>query len=232
MVARPFKLVNSDGETDHGLKSASEVINLSDHNLSEHDYSLLNKGLQFIPTPKSIPQSQILRAATEFGKRIKIIKYFGSKKQRAKIPFTAKSDWSPPDSAIPDEIHQNLISMENEIKDIPVKTHKPNFTEKEMQALQNLKNNKNLVIKKADKGSATVIMNKNDYIFEANRQLSNTAHYLELSESRQSQTSEKIKEILLKRLQELKVKHGFIGFKMYSSLISDVLNIFINFCLT
>ena len=38
-----------------------------------------------------------------------------------------------------------------------------NFSEAELNALENLAKNKNLVIQKADKGNTVVIINKNDY---------------------------------------------------------------------
>ena len=151
----------------------------------------------------SISKSPILRAASEFGRRIKCIKYFSSKKRKEAIPFTSKSNWVPPDSAIPVEIHTHLASMEKEIEELTIKKHQSNISKGEIRTLKNLKNNDTIVIKKADKGSATVIMNKKDYIFEANRQLSNEAHYVELSKSRQSQTTEKIHDILLDMKENL-----------------------------
>ena len=42
-------------------------------------------------------------------------------------------------------------------------------------AIQSLKRNKNIVIKPADKGGATVILNKSDYIKEGKNQLN---HFL------------------------------------------------------
>ncbi len=36
------------------------------------------------------------------------------------------------------------------------------------------------MIKKADKGGATVVMNKEDYIVEANRRLNKKDHYIEI----------------------------------------------------
>ena len=46
-----------------------------------------------------------------------------------------------------------------------------NLTLEERQALKQLQYNKSIVIKKTDKGGAIVIMNKSDYIAEANHQL-------------------------------------------------------------
>ena len=45
-----------------------------------------------------------------------------------------------------------------------------NLTREERTALYNLKNNKNIVIKSADKGSAVVVWDRDDYIKEAEKQ--------------------------------------------------------------
>ena len=62
--------------------------------------------------------------------------------------------------------------------------------------MQQLKNNKNLIIKKADKGSATVIMDKASYLSEGHRQLGNPLHYKDISEPIYPHTALKITEIL------------------------------------
>ena len=52
---------------------------------------------------------------------------------------------------------------------------------KECRAIQSLKTNPSIVIKPADKGGATVLMNKAYYIAEANRQLSYDAFYTRMN---------------------------------------------------
>ena len=46
-----------------------------------------------------------------------------------------------------------------------------NFTREERSALYNLKNDKNIVIKSADKGSAVVVWDRGNYIKEAEEQI-------------------------------------------------------------
>ena len=46
-----------------------------------------------------------------------------------------------------------------------------------MASLKYLQNNKNLIIKPADKGGAIVIWPRDDYLREASKQLENNAHY-------------------------------------------------------
>ncbi|XP_068759726.1 uncharacterized protein [Montipora capricornis] len=52
-----------------------------------------------------------------------------------------------------------------------------NLNRRERAALKRLSNNRDIVIKLADKGGATVILNTNDYISEAIRQLNNEEYY-------------------------------------------------------
>ena len=54
------------------------------------------------------------------------------------------------------------------------------FTTKERQALYYLKNDKNIVIKRADKGSAVVVWDREDYIKEAEKQLGDSDVYEEV----------------------------------------------------
>ena len=53
-----------------------------------------------------------------------------------------------------------------------IKLRKKNLTNREYQALRDLYNNPDITIKPADKGGSIVIINIEDYLAEANRQLS------------------------------------------------------------
>lgn len=63
-------------------------------------------------------------------------------------------------------------------KHLPKKLH--NLPNEEHEALYKLRKNRELIFKEADKGGATVVMNKTDYMDEAFRQLNDTAHYIKL----------------------------------------------------
>ena len=71
--------------------------------------------------------------------------------------------------------------MANELDLSLLKVHSPpiqNLTKQERIALTELKNNTEIVIKPADKGSAVVVMDRNDYIQEGLRQLSDENFYI------------------------------------------------------
>ena len=59
---------------------------------------------------------------------------------------------------------------------------KDNLTKADRLALKELNNTSVLVIKKADKGSSIVVMDREDYIFEEERQLVVSKHYKKIDE--------------------------------------------------
>ena len=63
--------------------------------------------------------------------------------------------------------------------EIPTYKYK-NLTSKERQALYKLKNDTNIVLKGADKGSAVVVWDREHYIKEAQNQLGDTDVYEEV----------------------------------------------------
>ena len=67
--------------------------------------------------------------------------------------------------------------------------------------MRNLKRNTEVVIREADKGSAVVVMSRERYIAEANRQLSDTDVYKQVSSTVFFDVIEEVKDIL-SRLQK------------------------------
>ncbi|CAH8868385.1 unnamed protein product [Trichobilharzia szidati] len=60
------------------------------------------------------------------------------------------------------------------------KCGKPNLTKQEIEALKHLKNNKDIVITKSDKGNATVVLDKSDYLDKVNTHIQ-TGPYEEIN---------------------------------------------------
>ena len=75
-----------------------------------------------------------------------------------------KSDFIPPKGR-----NNNLDKFVNAVKSFPVEQHskRPNFKKNlnktEWDAITNIKNDENIIIKEADKGSAVVIMDREYY---------------------------------------------------------------------
>ena len=109
--------------------------------------------------------------------------------------FKDKSHWKPPN------IHQSLDVFSRAfkmglLKAKPKTLRKPNLTTQQRDGLRDLSENPNLVIKKAHKGSAIVVMNTSDYLREGYRQLSDNDFYCKLDHDPTPSIKEKIDSIL------------------------------------
>ena len=69
----------------------------------------------------------------------------------------------------------NEIGLNNRPE--PIHPKLTNISREERRAIKNLSNNKTIVIKPADKGSAVVVMDRIDYINEGYKQLSDEKFY-------------------------------------------------------
>ena len=76
-----------------------------------------------------------------------------------------------------------------------------NLTRSERAANKQLFDNKEIIIKRADKGSAVVIQNTTDYIKEAEKQLSDTKFYLAQNQDLTETHSQQVNQILTEMLQ-------------------------------
>ena len=193
-----FKLIKPEGTSDQVNKPNSNIFNLSNYILSSAESSLLERGLKFVPTPKTISTTPLLNAASEFGRRVKLKYFFRFKSPLSdiRIPFQGKSTWEPPEGRIDKDILTCISNFTENIQNLKPKKEKLNISEQEYLAIKSLKNNNEIVIKKADKGSATVIMNKTDYLAEGYRQLSNLNYYKKLDSPIYPETAVNIDEIL------------------------------------
>lgn len=87
-----------------------------------------------------------------------------------------------------EEVHQELHQQHSQPKP------KSNPTQNEKQALCNLQQRNDIIIKPADKGSAVVILYRTDYIAEAERQLNNTMHYEKLDRDSLANITKEVKD--------------------------------------
>ena len=152
------------------------ITNLSSYTLTEAEHNLLIKGLSYIPTDNTDTNDLHIQRQ-EFIKRIHTDYYFKDK-PRTPPQFHTKSQWTPP---IPThkQLHQfsqNLKSITNTFKqdNHPTTT---NANNPEQQAIQSLIDNKNITIKRADKGGSIVIMDTQDYINTALKHLQDPQTY-------------------------------------------------------
>ena len=110
-------------------------------------------------------------------------------------PFHIKSNWEPP--------VQQSVALETFLEKVRVQLAeieliKPrnNLLFKERKALRELRSNSEIIIKKTDKGTATVIMNKTDKIQEGQVQLDDRKNYMPLETPMVQETKQRVEEII------------------------------------
>ena len=128
--------------------------------------------------------------------------------------FKNPSKWNPPGPPI---LEYMCFQNENSLQNQPPSTHKrANLHKTEFDALRSLRSNTEIVIKKADKGSAVVIQNRTDYISEGLRQLNDKQFYKQVD----SDLTSYHRDIVSRRVNDM-LKSGEITQKCAEYLVID-----------
>ena len=165
----------------------SSVINISNCSLSTDETSILSRGLTFCPTPRHIKWPEVSADIYDFSRRMRLTEYFFDDNSRTsnstepESPFHNSSTWNPPNDR-ERALNTFLDAVKLDITTSKPKTIRDNLTATERQAIRQLRQRQDIIIKPADKGSGTVVMDKTWYIDECNRQLSDTKFYRRLNE--------------------------------------------------
>ena len=191
---------------------------MSSVKLSHADESLLEKGLSFIPTPKLLPVANILENKNKLIRSIRIkcafkdnSRVFDSKKKT----FVEKSTWIPNNAILfrngtlasalqtiekietfTTEIIRGNKLCEKTGKQYIVSEERYNLSPQEFSAINKIKNNKDIVIKPADKGGSIVIMDRDNYLTEAYKQLDDQNYYKKLDNPIFQNNKDNIKKVL------------------------------------
>ena len=93
------------------------------------------------------------------------LKYIFNSQNKEPHPFHVKSNWEPPiQPSVALETY--LEEVKTQLAEVKIITLKNNLPFKERQAIKELKQNTNINVKKANKGTTTVIMKTEDKIRE------------------------------------------------------------------
>ena len=165
-----------------GYFCSDTVFNLSHKVLTETEIKILEKGLDDAPIQKKINEPKLRKDFSEFCWSMRNKWYFWNEPtlQFSEVPYCkTKSSWRPPNGHPTLEIF--LSKVEKDLFDIckKQKTYS-NFNNEEWKAVRSLADDRNLVIKKANKGSCVVAWDRNDYLMEAEKQLSDKNVYKEV----------------------------------------------------
>ncbi|CAG2219684.1 unnamed protein product [Mytilus edulis] len=202
------------------------VINLSDLTLSAAAKSALQKGLSFVPTQLDHDMLQIYSDFKTFYRRVRLKHHFFDDSIDDNVQttpplnfqdnlarkFRQKSNWIPSkgkDAFVDAFIEATTLGL---LTSKPRKWVKQNLTKTERRAIEDLSKNKNIVIKKADKGSAIVILNAVNYNQMALTQLMDERFYVETSTNLTTFHTLKINRTLLSLLSKNEINQDIYNF--------------------
>ena len=157
------------------------IKNLSNKQLTEDQINLLGKELKFIPTPVTKHDQirrQLLRDFEQFARRMRP-QYMYHGEENEPHPFYMKSNWNPP--------VQKSVALESYLEEVKLSLAEINLTKPknnlpagERVALDTLRSDKQINLKKGDRGTCTVVMSREDKINEGQIQLNVIEHYRSL----------------------------------------------------
>ena len=166
------------------------VVNLSDHRCTLLELSVLGKRLKFHPTPPKYCQGKLKESIDKFFQSAFLKAYFepnGPEEPESILEssFLSEDDAEPEifvrkDLKLPSTFNPQMPSnleylynvlIDRILSDCSELNRRRKLAIKQFKALTDLKENKSILINKADKGSNVVIQNVDDYIKEGLRQM-------------------------------------------------------------
>ena len=150
---------------------------------------MLKKNLNFCPTPGHYNKSILKKDLESFNRKIKLKTFFYNKnvqKQETELAnkepvIKSKTNWEPKKNhhtveTFIEAVNKDIVKRFSDTKKLP----KNNLTDTDKNAIEYFSKRKDLVITKADKGGANVILDVKDYIAKANEQLQDNSFYQKL----------------------------------------------------
>ena len=122
-------------------------------------------------------------------------------KENIQHPFYVKSTWEPPVQQSV-ALETFLEEVKFELANSPRKRPNDNLSPVERRALHNLLGDKTIIVKKADKGTTTVIMSREQKIKEGQILLNDLDNYRPLEKQMADETAEKVKQLTTSMLTE------------------------------
>ena len=140
----------------------------------------MSKGLKFAPAANKTDKAKLKTELEEYGRKLRLTWHF--RKDEKPFPyekFRPKSTFNPRNKDTVIETY--LSSLEERLLDIDISSKRfNNLTKEERNALYNLRDDPTIIIKGADKGSAVVVWDREDYLKEASKELEDKDVYEEV----------------------------------------------------
>ncbi|CAJ0947639.1 unnamed protein product [Ranitomeya imitator] len=206
------------------------VVNISSKNLNTHQLAVLQKGLSFCPMYK-FNCFELSMDLQRFYCNLRLRVHFSEQPpalgpsrrdttllELQELGLRTPSSYMPPRASPPVETFVSLVERDIHILTREMdrgKFHfRTNLSHSERLSLEQLSSDKSLIIKPADKGGATVVMDRTDYLEEVFRQLGDTMVYKIIPHNPLNQLVQKIKPIV-----DFHFQAGTIDNKMRDFLI-------------
>ena len=179
------------------------IKNLSNQQLTDEQIILISRGLKFIPKPmtrENLIRRQLLADFNQFARRMRL-QYIYRGERNEPHPFHVKSNWVPPVQPSV-ALETFLEKVKFELAEIELHRPKDNLSHNERRALKELSRDKNIILKKADKGTTTVAMNRKDKINEGQVQLNDRNNYPPLDQPMVETTALKANALIKSMVHE------------------------------
>ena len=183
-----------------------QIINLSSRKLTPNETKLLEKGLKFTPTPTKPNIQELNEDRMEFTRKVRLVEYFKGTEDEDESLVRNKSNWIPPKGR-----DRELDTFVSHVTDIPLTGNdkskiKHNLSQPQQKSIKSLTDDNTIIIKEADKGGATVIMNKSFYQDKIENMLSNQEYYEKLDRNPQKEIMKKYNVLVQKYRSNLTKK--------------------------
>ena len=187
--------------------STNTIVNLSSYELTVVENAILSKGLKYVPTPRHINSIELRADLTLFARRLRLRERFYDSEGGAdstisssiihdsidpQHPMLRKKIFYTPPSGRDLALYAYITAVETEILNTGPRKVYSNIISEEISAINSLSWNPDIVIKEADKGSAIVVMNTNDYLAECHQQLGDTTYYKPLTKDPTTKFARKV----------------------------------------
>ena len=151
-------------------------------------------------TNDNLIRRQLLQDFNDFARRMRLQYIFHGKNEEPH-PFHVKSNWEPPVQPSV-ALESYLERVKFQLAEIQISKPLNNLPPAERKALKDLKNNTEINIKKADKGTTSVFMGLADKKTEGQIQLDNIEHYRPLDEPMVEETSARVEQLITELYRE------------------------------
>lgn len=193
------------------------VINYSTHLLTRTENIVLNRGLGFVPTTRGPNIRKHNEQLIRFERTLQNFFFFAKHQSNNnttynKQPFTGTSRWQP--AITNPHISKFVRDLNIHLLDTRRNKLHYNISKQETKALQDLKRNNSIVIKRADKGGCLVIMDRYDYTVKAENMLGDKTTYEEVDKDATQNIHKASNEMVVNLL----LNKYIINYKQYKYL--------------